>query len=267
MVKKFFAKGYVFFVLLLLYTPILFVVVFSFTNSPTMGQWRGFSFELYQNLFTGSSSAKIGEAVKNTLVLAALASVIATLLGSVAAVGIYNSKRRAKNVMLTTSQIPVLNADIVTAAALLLLFVTINLDRGFVTLLIAHVTFCTPYVVLSVMPKLKQMNQSIYEAALDLGATPFVALIRVVLPEILPGMFTGFLLSFTLSIDDFVITVYNTSGYSTLSKYIYDDAVKGGLGPELRALSTLIFAVVLILLVVVNLTSKKKGTHLPKFSK
>ncbi len=255
MVKKIIAQSYVWLILLLLYMPIMFVIAFSFTRSSTIGQWNGFSLELYSILF---KNAKLMEAVKNTFVIAFLASSVATALGSIAAIGIYYSRPRVKTAMLTVSQVPVVNADIVTAVSLSLLFLSLGVGKGFTTLLISHITFCTPYVVLSVLPKLKQMNPSMYEAALDLGATPGRALWKVVLPEIVPGMVSGFLLSFTLSVDDFVVTVYNTMGYDTLSKYIYDNASKAGIGPELRALSAIIFIFTLTVLLVYNITSLKK---------
>lgn len=264
MVKKIFAKSYIWIVLLLLYTPIFFVIAFSFTESVVMGQWAGFSFNLYGKLFTGENAGELGRAVLNTLLLSSCAAVLATLLGTLAAIGIYYSKKKVRMVLSTTNQVPVLNAEIVTAVSLSLLFVSLGIGKGFGTLLIAHLTFCTPFVVLSVMPKLKQLNPNVYEAALDLGATPFQAMYKVIVPQIAPGMLTGFLLALTLSIDDFVITVFNTSGFTTLSKYIYDDAVKGGLGPELRALAAIIFVFVFSLLLIMNLRSSKKKQFILK---
>ena len=260
MVKKrnILSNCYVALVLLLLYTPIMFVIIFSFTESQVMGSWQGFSFKLYKDLFTGARGKQILEVFRNTLLIGLGASVIATLLGTAGAIGIFYSKRRVKNTVSLINQIPILNADIVTAISLLLLFLIFQIPRGPVTVLLAHISFCAPYVVLSVLPKLKQMNNNVYEAALDLGATPFKALIKTVLPEILPGMINGFLLSFTLSIDDFVVTNYTTgNGFDTLSTFIYKDAVKGGLTPSLRALSTLIFVVVLAMLLIINLRSNK----------
>jgi len=256
--KIYSARGYVGLILLLLYTPIMFVIVFSFTESLVMGEWSGFSFNLYVRLFTGANSASLGQAVLNTVVLAVCTAVISTILGTLASIGIYNTRKKVRTVYTTVNQIPVLSAEIVTAVSLSLLFVSIGFEKGFFTLLLSHITFCTPFVVLTVMPKLRQLNPNVYEAALDLGANPFQAMMKVIIPQIIPAMITGFLLALTLSIDDFVITVFNTSGFTTLSKYIYDDAVKGGLGPELRALSTLIFATVMIILVIINIRSRKK---------
>lgn len=258
MVKKILAKSYVWLILLLLYTPIFFVIIFSFTDTAVLGEWKGFSFDLYVRLFTGETSGELGAAVLNTLILSFSTAIISTVLGTLASIGIYNSKKNVKTILTTVNQVPVLNAEIVTAVSLSLLFVSLGINKGFGTLLISHLTFCTPFVVLSIMPKLKQLNQNVYEAALDLGATPFQAMYKVIIPQIFPGMVTGFLLALTLSIDDFVITVFNTSGFTTLSKYIYDDAVKGGLGPELRALATIIFVAVLSLLLIMNIRSSKK---------
>ena len=258
MVKKILSNSYIALILLLLYTPIMFVVVFSFTESQVMGNWQGFSLTLYKDLFSGSKGRQILQAFWNTLEIGFLASLIATVIGTAGAIGIFYSKKRTRTAISMINQIPVLNADIVTAISLLLLFLLINMEAGFTTVLLAHISFCAPYVVLSVLPKLKQMNDNIYEAALDLGATPFKALMKTVIPEILPGMVNGFLLSFTLSIDDFVVTNYTTgNGFETLSTFIYKDAVKGGLTPSLRALSTLIFVAVLTMLLIINLRSNK----------
>lgn len=254
--KRILGIVYVLLILLLLYTPIFFVMIFSFTGSTVMGEFGEFTFGVYGKLF---KNAELGGAVLNTLLLSSSAAILATLLGTIAAIGIFYSKRKFRAVLGTANQIPVLNAEIVTAVSLSLMFVYLSIPKGFGTLLIAHLTFCTPFVVLSVIPKLKQLDPNIYEAALDLGATPFKAMYKVIVPQIVPGMITGFLLALTLSIDDFVITVFNTSGFTTLSKYIYDDAVKGGLGVELRALSTIIFVVVFTLLLVMSLRSSKKS--------
>lgn len=258
MVKKLLGKSYIGLVLLFLYVPVFYIIVFSFNTSPVMGVWKGFSFDLFVNLFTGEKAEALGNAVKNTLILAFCSSLISTILGSMAALGIYNSKKRTRNIMNGVSQLPILNAEIVTSISISILFTSIAIGKGFGTLLVAHTVLCTPYVVLCVMPKIRQLNKNIYEAALDLGATPSQALYKVILPEIMPGMITGFILSFTLSLDDFIFTIFNTQDYTTLTKYIYDDAVRGGLSPELRALSTIIFLLVFTVLIIVNIKSKNK---------
>ena len=260
MVKKILSNCYLALILLFIYTPIMFVVVFSFTESGVMGDWHGFSFNLYRDLFAGAKGQQILRVFLNTLEVGVIASFFATLLGTMGAIGIFYSRKKMKRTFSFINQIPVANAEIVTGISLLLLFLVFALPRGRVTVILAHITFCAPYVVLSVLPKLKQMNNNIYEACLDLGATPMKAMFSVILPEILPGMISGFMLSFTLSIDDFVITNYTTStSFDTLSTFIYKDAVKGGLTPSLRALSTLIFVVVLTLLFFINLRSNKQS--------
>ena len=199
-------------------------------------------------------------ALINTITIALLAAAASTLLGSVAAIGIFNLKSRSRKAISFVNSIPILNGDIITGISLFLLFVSLGITQGYTTVVLAHITFCTPYVVLSVLPRLKQMNPNIYEAALDLGATPMQALWKVIVPEIRPGMISGFMLALTLSIDDFAVTVFTigNQGLETLSTYIYADARKGGLTPELRPLSTIIFVVVLALLIVINRRAGKE---------
>ena len=259
--KKLFAKCYIWLLLAMLYAPLLFIAVFSFTESRVLGSWTGFSTKLYQNLFTGnvSGGAALISAVENTLLIALFAAAFSTLLGTVAAIGIFNLKGRAKRTMQFLNNIPMINPDIITGVSLFLLFVFLKFSQGYVTVVLAHITFCTPYVVLSVMPKLSQMNPNIYEAALDLGATPGQALWKVLVPELRPGMISGFMMAFTMSLDDFAVTFFTrgTIGLDTLSTYIYADARKGGLTPELRPLMTLIFLLVLVLLIIINLRSSR----------
>lgn len=257
MVKKISAWVYIALVLAFIYLPIAMIMVYSFTTSKVIGSWSGFSFELYRDLFVGSSSDAIMQAFRNTIVLGISAAAVSTFLGTIASIGIFAMKGNAKKKVLSLNQIPILNADIVTGVALMLFFVVLGIDRGFVTVLIAHIAICTPFVVLAIMPKLKQMDASLYEAACDLGAKPLQAIHRVIVPQILPGILSGFMLAFTLSIDDFVITIFNNGSFQTLSTYIYADAKKGGLTPSLRALSTLIFIFVLTMLLIVNIRKGK----------
>lgn len=258
---KVFSKLYIWLLLVVLYAPIVFIAVFSFTEAKSLGNWTGFSLNLYRNLFTGSmqNSAGLLSAVKNTLLIALIASAVATMLGTVAAIGIYNLKGRKKDVMNFLNNIPMINPDIITGVSLFLLFVFLHVSQGYVTVVLAHITFCTPYVVLNVMPKLTQLNPNIYEAALDLGATPFQALRKVLVPALRPGMISGFILSFTMSLDDFAVTFFTrgTIGLDTLSTYIYTDARKGGLTPELKPLMTIIFLVILVVLLVINIRQSK----------
>mgnify|MGYP001367600642 FL=1 len=218
------------------------------------GQLDGILHQAVQLLVYGRDAPLADKCLWNTFAIALLAATASTALGSIAAIGIFNLRSRTRQVMNFANAIPMMNADIITGVSLFLLFVSFGISQGFTTVVLAHITFCTPYVVLSVMPRLKKMNQNVYEAALDLGATPFQALRKVILPEIFPGMISGFILAFTLSIDDFAVTIFTigNQGLETLSTYIYADARKGGLTPELRPLSTIIFVTVLVLLIVIN---------------
>jgi spermidine/putrescine transport system permease protein len=216
--------------------PFFIIIVFSFTEAKVLGNWTGFSLKLYQSLFSNTGHHSLTSALRNTLIIGLIAASVSTILGTIAAIGIHNLRPRQQNVIQTFNIIPILNPDIITAISLFLLFVSIGISQGYVTVILAHITFCTPYVVLSVLPRLRRMNENLYEAALDLGASPFKALWRVLLPELKPGMISGFILAFTLSIDDFVVTLFTigNEGLETLSTYIYADARRGGLTPELR---------------------------------
>ena len=261
MINKFLAKGYLWFLLALLYSPILIIMIFSFTEAKVLGNWTGVSLKLYSSLFSGGMHHSLMSAIINTFVIALIAASVSTMLGSIAAIGIYNMRNPyTKSIINFTNNIPIMNPDIITGVSLFLLFVSFGISQGFTTVVLAHIAFCTPYVVLSVMPRLRKMNPNIYEAALDLGATPFQALRKVIFPEILPGMISGFILAFTLSIDDFAVTIFTigNEGLETLSTYIYADARKGGLTPELRPLSTIIFVTVLVLLIIINKRAEKQ---------
>jgi len=266
--KKFLAQTYIWILLAVLYSPLIFIAIFSFTESRVLGNWTGFSFELYKSLFTGSmqGGSSLMAAVKNTLVIALVAAALSTMLGTVAAIGIFNLKGRKKQTIQFLNNIPMINPDIITGVSLFLLFIFLHFSQGYTTVVLAHITFCTPYVVLSVIPKLSRMNPNIYEAALDLGATPAQAFRKVLVPILRPGMISGFILSFTMSLDDFAVTFFTrgTIGLETLSTYIYADARKGGLTPELRPLMTLLFLIILILLIIINIRNsrmnKKKNT-------
>lgn len=259
MVKGLFTKAYLWLLLLLLYSPILIIMIYSFTEAKVLGNWTGFSTKLYTSLFTSGTHHSLINALWNTVTIALIAAGVSTILGSITAIGIFNLRARSQKAIGFVNNIPILNGDIITGISLFLLFVSLGISQGYTTVVLAHITFCTPYVVLSVMPRLKQMNPNIYEAALDLGATPMQALRKVILPEIRPGMISGFMLALTLSIDDFAVTVFTigNEGLETLSTYIYADARKGGLTPELRPLSTIIFVVVLALLFIINRRSGK----------
>ncbi|MBO5018832.1 MAG: ABC transporter permease [Alistipes sp.] len=259
--KRLLSKGYLLLLLVMLYAPIIIIAIFSFTESRVLGNWTGFSTELYTSLFSGGVSDRLIDAIQNTFLIALTAATVSTILGTIAAIGINDLRYRKRRAINFVNNIPILNPDIITGISLFLLFVSMGISQGYITVILAHIAFCTPYVVLSIMPRLVQMNPNIYEAALDLGATPMQAMRRVIIPEIRPGMISGFILAFTLSIDDFAVTIFTngTDGLETLSTFIYADARKGGLTPELRALSTIILVVVLILLVVVNYRSHRQA--------
>ena len=260
--KKFFAQTYLWLLLALLYAPILIIGVFSFTEAKVLGNWTGFSTKLYTSLFAGGVRHSLIDVIENTLTIALIAAAVSTILGSIAAIGIHNMRGRRRQAISFLNNVPMLNPDIITGISLFLLFISLGISQGYMTVVLAHIAFCTPYVVLSVMPRLQQMNPNIYEAALDLGATPFQALRKVIIPEIRPGMISGFILAFTLSIDDFAVTIFTigNEGLETLSTFIYADARKGGLTPELRPLSTIIFVTVLILLIIINVRSRRAAS-------
>ena len=251
---------YLWLLLIVLYAPIALIAVFSFTKSKVLGNWTGFSLELYANLFTGQADAGLNSAIWYTVVIALVAAVSSTILGTLAAIGIYNMRARQRKVVTLMNSVPMINPDIITGISLFLLFVALGVSQGLATVCIAHVVFCTPYVVLSVLPRLSRMNPNTYEAALDLGATPGQALRMVMLPELWPGMLSGFILALTLSVDDFGVTFFTkgSGGLETLSTFIYSDARKGGLTPELRPLFTIILLVMLTVLIYINIHNSKQ---------
>ena len=247
--EKFLKRFYLFIIFLFLYTPIFTLIVFSFNDSKSMGKWSGFTFKWYGELFRNE---RIMQALYYTILIAILSSIIATIIGTFAAIGISKMTGFKKTALLNINYLPILNPDIVTGIALMSLFIFAKLEFGFVTLLLAHITFNIPYVILAVLPKLKQLPENITEAALDLGATPSYALWKIILPQIKPGIFAGMLIAFTMSIDDFVISFFTTGpGVSNLSIEIFSMA-RRGIKPEINALSTLMFVTVLVLLLIVN---------------
>ena len=262
MVKKLSQKFYIALMFLFLYAPIIVLIVLSFNKSKSRAKWGGFTLDWYIKLFQNES---IMSALYTTLLLAFLSSIIATIIGTTACMGINRMGKAPKSIILGITNIPLLNADIVTGIAFMLTFIFFGISLGFNTVLIAHISFNIPYVILSVMPKIKQTGKATYEAALDLGATPFYAFWKITFPDILPGILSGFLLSFTMSLDDFIITYFTRGrGINTLSTKIYSE-VKKGIKPEMYALSTLLFLSVLILLILVNRPTKtgknKKHIH------
>jgi len=253
--KKIFSNLYIFVCFAFLYIPILILIIFSF-NENKGRVWTGFSFKWYEELFRNEL---ILTSLMNTLIIAVIAALFATVLGTCAAFGMHSMKKLPKNALKNLTYIQILNPEIVTGISLMLLFTFFKLTPGYVTLVLAHVTFCVPTVVLSVLPKLRQLNVSLYEAAIDLGCNARQAFFKVVIPEIMPGIVTGCLMALTYSIDDFVIS-YFTSGPSsqTLPITIYG-MTKKRISPEINALSTIIFVVVLTILLVYNYIDDRKN--------
>lgn len=244
-------------IFILLYAPIVTLMVLSFNSSKSRSKWGGFTGKWYVALFQNQD---IMNALYTTLIIALVSALVATIIGTAAAIGIQAMKPKFRTFMMGVTNIPMLNADIVTGISLMLLFIAFRFSLGFMTILLAHITFNIPYVILSVMPKLKQTSKHTYEAAMDLGASPVYAFFKVVFPDIMPGVFSGFLLAFTMSLDDFVITHFTKGpGVDTLSTKIYSE-VRKGIKPEMYALSTIMFVTVLILLILVNVTPEKKAS-------
>lgn len=257
MVKKITERFYVGLILFFLYAPIIILIVLSFNSSKSRARWGGFTLHWYKELFKNES---IMNALYTTLIIAFLSALLATIIGTAAAIAINGMKKAPRTIMVAITNIPMLNADIVTGISLMLLFIAMRFTLGFSSVLISHITFNIPYVILSVMPKLRQLNAHTYEAALDLGASPIYAFFKVILPDIFPGVLTGFFLGFTMSLDDFVIT-YFTKGpeINTISTKIYSE-VRKGIKPEIYALSTLMFISVLLLLIIINRKNADKQT-------
>ncbi len=258
MIKKFFTRGYIFLVLAFIYIPIFILVIYSFNSGKSIGAWENFSFVWYSKL------SEVKDVVINTVVLAVVSSVIATLLGTLGAIGIFYSKGKLGKTVKGMSQIPVVNSEVVTACALVMLLVMLGLShRTVFGLYVGHITLSAPFVVLSVLPKLKQMDGSLYEAALDLGATPTQALFKVILPEILPGIFSGFMLAVTLSLDDYIITAtlapldYNTISTAVYKAIALTTEKASEQVPIYRALTTIIFLITVAVVVLMNVRADK----------
>ncbi len=275
MVKKILGYSYIYIVLLVLYLPVLYLIVYSFTTSEVLGQWSGFSFELYADLF---EDEEIMTALGNTLIIAAISSLVSTVVGTLGAIGVHYCKKGIKRVTETINQIPVVNAEIVIAMSLTVMFVFLGQNFfggssvfGFWTLLAGHCCLAIPFVYLNVKPKLQQMDPALYEAALDLGSSPTKAIHKVIIPQILPGIFSGLLLAFTLSLDDFIVTAFTrgsgllsgSAQIETLSTLVQAKIKKGTVPAELRALTTIIFLIVLTIVIVysvrVNIKARNKN--------
>lgn len=253
---------YIALILIFMYAPIVTLIVLSFNASKSRSKWGGFTLKWYAELF---QNEEIMGALVNTLVVAFFSALIATAIGLIACIVMQNMNKKTRNLLSAITNIPMLNAEIVTGISLMLLFLSfsnilakfgVRFQLGFLTVLISHITFNIPYAILSILPRMKQLNPSVYEAALDLGASKFTAFYKVVLPDLLPGISSGFLMSFTMSIDDFIITHFTKGpGFDTLSTKIYTELRKG-IKPEMYALSTIIFVAVFVLLLLVNRPKK-----------
>ena len=254
--SRFLKKLYIFLILLFMYAPIAVMVVQSFNSSKSRAHWGGFTLRWYGGMFADEA---IMAALRNTLSIALLSSVIATLISVPACLAIVQMKPRSRRVVMGVTNIPMLNADIVTGISMMLLLLSLGIRFGYGSILLSHITFNIPYVILSIMPRLGSLDKSYYEAALDLGASPVTAFFRVVLPELMPGIVSGMLMAFTMSVDDFIITHFTRgAGVDTLSTKIYTEMRKG-IRPEMNVLSTLIFLVILLLLILLNFSRGQAG--------
>ncbi len=252
--KKSFSRLYLVLVFLFLYAPIAVLIVFSFNSSKSRAVWHGFTLDWYKQLF---QNEQIISSVITSLLVAIISSVVATIIGTLAAVGINSMKKRTRSLIMNVTYIPIVNPEIVTGVSLMLLFVFLGAKLGFFTLVLAHITFNIPYVILNVMPKLRQMNKFLYEAALDLGCSPIQAFIKVVIPEIFPGIITGFLMAITYSIDDFVISYFVSGPTSQTLPITIFSMTRRKVSPEINAVSTILFLIVLSILLIMNLKDAK----------
>lgn len=247
MVKRL-SKVYVALVLLFLYAPIVVLFVFSFNNSDRRITWHGFTFKWYAEIM----NRDIMKALFVTLSIAVIATVCATILGTLSAIGIYNLKNKQRRIVLTANNLPILNPEIVTGISLMILFVALRFRFGYTTMLIAHIIFDTPYVILAIFPKIKQLDPNVFEAAMDLGATPMQAVRKILLPQLSPGIITGALIAFTMSIDDFVISYFTSAnGVENLSIWIYNQTAKKSVTPAANAISTIMLFLVISLLTII----------------
>ena len=262
--RKFkFGNFYIFLVMLFFYLPILYVMLFSFNDSKSLTRFTGFSLQWYQKMFENRT---IMESVYYTIIIALIAMVVSTIIGTITAIGLSKSKRVLREVVLQINDIPMMNPEIVTAIGLMLLFTSLTVTKGFFTLLLAHIIFCIPYVILSVMPRIRQLDDNLAEAALDLGATPFQALTKVIIPQLTPGIVSGALIAFTMSFDDFIISFFTTGpGVNNIAIYVYSSIKR--INPTINALSTLIVLVVTGALVVINVVPMIKNRKKVKYEK
>ena len=259
--KRIGSKIFLGLIVLFLYAPIIYTMVFSFNEGKSLTKFSGFSFKWYEKMFSNDTMM---EALFYTIIVAVLATIISTVVGTITAIGLSKSKRAIKNIVEQGNHLPIMNPEIVTAIGLLMLFSFIHFEKGFFTMLLAHIMFCIPYVILSVMPKLRTLNPNLAEAAMDLGATPWQALTKVIVPECMPGIISGALIAFTMSFDDFVISYFVTgNGVSNISILVYTESRR--INPSINALSTIIVVIITVALLLVNiipsLAAKKKNKN------
>ena len=247
--SKFFTSGYLILILLFIYLPIGYLVLFSFNEGKSMTNFSGFSLRWYENLFSKETSML--ESIWTTLIVAGISTVVSTVVGTIAAIGLSKAKRIVRTMVLEVNNLPVMNPDIVTAIGLMLLFISVKIQPNIVTLILSHISFCIPYVILTVMPKLRQLDDNVAEAALDLGATPWKALTKVIIPQIMPAILSGALIAFSMSLDDFVVSYFNAGvGINTISMYVYS---MKRYNLSVNAMSALIVLSVTVILVLANL--------------
>jgi len=248
-VSKFFTSGYLILILLFIYLPIGYLVLFSFNEGKSMTNFTGFSLRWYENLFSKETS--MVESIWTTLIVAGISTAVSTVVGTIAAIGLSKARRVVRTVVLEVNNLPVMNPDIVTAIGLMLLFISVKIQPNMITLILSHISFCIPYVILTVMPKLRQLDDNVAEAALDLGATPWKALTKVIIPQIMPAILSGALIAFSMSLDDFVVSYFNAGvGINTISMFVYS---MKRYNLSVNAMSTLIVVTVTLVLVLANL--------------
>lgn len=246
--KNILSKVYIGLILLFFYLPIMYVVIFSFNESKSLTKFSNFSLVWYEKMFENRTMM---ESIYYTVIIAIIATVVSTIVGTITAIGLSKSKRLLKDAVLQVNNLPMLNPDIVTAIGFMLFFASLQIKTGFITLLIAHIAFCIPYVILSIMPKLRQLDPNLAEAALDLGCSPWQALTKVIIPQITPGIVSGALIAFTMSFDDFIISFFTTGpGVNNISIYVY--TMYKRINPSINALSSLMVALITVVLIVVN---------------
>ena len=261
--KRIIGKVLMILMILFFYLPIVFMVIFSFNESKSLTNFTGFSFNWYEKLF---QNRDMMESLYVTITIAVIATAVSTLVGTISAIGLSKSSKIVKKIMMQLNDFPIMNPEIVTAIGLMLLFITFHIERGFMTMLLAHITFCIPYVILSVMPKIRSLDPNLADAAMDLGATPWQALTKVLVPQIMPGIISGALIAFTMSFDDFIISYFVTGGgVKNLSIMVYTMSKR--VNPTINAISTLVVVLITIVLVIINVVPLIKSRREKKDEK